>query len=300
VAQRRVAVPSFWAREQARTLLLMLLPSVVTLVLVVAYPTFSLVHASLQSWNLFAGERTFVGLSNFETILRDPIFRRSLARTSVYTVACVSVEVTFGFALGAAFNRELRGVGFLRTLLIAPLLIAPVATGLIWRFMYEPSIGVVNQLLEAVGFRPVLWISSISLALFSVGVVEVWQWTPFAFLVLLAGMQAIPESLDEAAQLDGASWLRRFWYVQRPLLMPLVSVIVLIRSIDVFRTFDLIYVMTRGGPGNATYLLSFYNYVLGFTQFQMGTASAAALLIMLIAGGFTSVLLGQLTRMEVI
>jgi multiple sugar transport system permease protein len=281
-------------------LLLMLLPSLATLILVVAYPTFSLFRASLQSWNLFVGERTFVGLANFAAIVEDPVFRQSLVRTSVYTLVCVSAQVTLGFALGAVFNRDLRGVGFLRTLLIAPLLIAPVATGLIWRFMYEPSIGVINQLLRAAHLSPVLWISSTSLALFSIGVVEVWQWTPFAFLVLLAGMQAIPESLDEAAQLDGASWASRFWHVQRPLLMPLASVVVLMRSIDVFRTFDLVYVMTRGGPGNATYLLSFYNYVLGFTQFQMGMASAAALIIMFIAMGFTGVLLRQLGNAGVI
>jgi multiple sugar transport system permease protein len=266
--------------------------------LVVAYPTVFLLLTSGQSWNLLVGIRTPVGLANYAAILTDRLFQQSVLRTLEYTAACVAAEVSLGLVLAAAFNRELPGIGLLRTLLVTPLLIAPVATGLIWRFMYEPSIGVINQALRRVGLRPLLWISSPALALTGVGISEVWQWTPFVFLVLLAGLKGLPESFDEAAQLDGASWPRRLWHIQMPLLTRIILVIVLLRFIDIFRSFDLIYVMTRGGPGDATYTLSFYNYVLGFTQFQMGMASATALITVAFATIVTSILLRQLFKPE--
>ncbi len=297
---RRVhtAASCSWRVQRSLILFAMLLPCLAALALVIAYPTIFLLRTSLESWNLLVGIRTPAGLANYAAILTDSLFWQSVLRTLEYTAGCVFAELVLGFALAAAFNRELLGVGLLRTLLVTPLLIAPVATGLIWRFMYEPSIGVINQVLRRVGLHPVLWISSPALALTGVGISEVWQWTPFVFLVLLAGFKGLSESFDESAQLDGASWLERFWFIQVPLLRPVILVIVLLRFIDIFRTFDLVYVMTRGGPGNATYTLSFYNYVLGFTQFQVGMASAAAVLSMAFTTGITTVLLRQLFRAE--
>jgi multiple sugar transport system permease protein len=276
----------------------MFLPCLATLVLVVAYPTVFLLRTSVQSWNLLVGIRKAVGIANYAAILADPLFQQSLVRTLEYAAACLCSELFAGLALAAAFNRELAGVGVLRTLLIAPLLVAPVVTGLIWRLMYEPSIGVINQLLTRLSLPPVLWISSSSLALAAVGIAEIWQWTPFVFLVLLAGLRGLPEHFDEAAQIDGASWPQRFWLVQVPLLKQVILVVILLRFLDIFRTFDLVYVMTRGGPGNATYVLAFYNYVLGFTQFQMGMASAAAVLSMVFSTVLTAVLLRQLFQPE--
>lgn len=294
----RTAASGSWRVRRRVILFLMLLPCLTALVFVVAYPTLFLLRTSGQSWNLLVGVRTWVGLANYASIATDSLFQQSVSRTLEYTVACVLLEVCLGVALAAVFNRELFGIGFLRTLLVTPLLIAPVATGLIWRFMYEPSIGVINQVLRRVGLWTALWISSPSLALTGVGIAEVWQWTPFVFLVLLAGFKGLSENFDEAAQLDGASWPQRFWFIQMPLLRPIILVVVLLRFIDVFRTFDLVYVMTRGGPGDATYTLAFYNYVLGFTQFQVGMASAAAVLSMVFATGVTTVLLRQLFRPE--
>jgi multiple sugar transport system permease protein len=292
------AASGSWRARRSAILFMMLLPCLGALTFVVAYPTIFLLRTSLQSWNLLVGIRTPVGLANYAAILSDRLFQQSVLRTLEYSVVCVLAELALGFVLATLFNREVLGVGLLRTLLVTPLLIAPVATGLTWRFMYEPSIGVINQVLRHTGLPAVLWISSPRLALTGVGIAEVWQWTPFVFLVLLAGFKGLSENLDEAAQLDGASWARRFWLIQVPLLRPVILVVVLLRFIDIFRTFDLVYVMTRGGPGDATYTLAFYNYVLGFTQFQVGMACAAAVLAMAFATAVTTVLLRQLFRPE--
>lgn len=275
-----------------------LAPSLLVLVAIVVYPTIALIQNSLYHWNLLVGNRMFVGVQNYTSLLTDPIFLESLLRTSGYTAGVVSAQLVLGFALALLFNRSLPGLGVLRTLLISPMLVAPVMVGLTWRFMYEPSIGVLNYLLSIVHLPGVRWISDTAIALPAVGLADVWQWTPFVFLILLAGLQSIPESIVEAAVMDGASTRRIILEMQVPLLSRVILIVVLLRVIDSVKLFDLIYVVTRGGPGNSTYLASFYNYVVGFTQFQMGRASATAFLIMLMISVLTTLLLRVILRGE--
>jgi multiple sugar transport system permease protein len=260
--------------------LLFLVPAGAIILAVVIFPMVSLISNAFYSWNLLTGTRTWIGLGNYASILTEPLFLKSLLRTTVFALVVVVVELSIGFLLALLFNRALYGEGVMRSLFLAPMLIAPVAAGLIWRFMYEPSIGIINYLLSLVGLPAVRWISQTSTALPAVGVTEIWQWTPFVFLVFLAGLQGIPRSIQEAATLDGASSPMILREIQVPMLRWVIAIIALLRLIDVFKMFDLIYVITRGGPGNSTYLVAFYNYVVGFTQFQMGKASAAAFIIL--------------------
>jgi multiple sugar transport system permease protein len=271
--------------------LLFLLPTAVIIAAVVIYPMFSLLTNGLYRWNLLSGVRTWTGLGNYASILTDPLFLKSLLRTTIFALVVVAVELSLGFLLAVLFNRTIMGEGVLRSFFLAPMLIAPVAAGLIWRFMYEPSIGIINYLLSLIGLPAVRWISQTSTALPSVGVTEIWQWTPFVFLVFLAGLQGIPRSVLEAATLDGASSPRIMREIQIPMLRWVIAIIALLRLIDVFKMFDLIYVITRGGPGNSTYLVAFYNYVVGFTQFQMGKASATAFIILNIISIMTLILI---------
>lgn len=275
-----------------------LAPGLVVLVAIVVYPTIALIQNSLYDWNLLVGIRTFVGWQNYVSVLTDRLFLESLLRTFTYTAGVVAVEVVLGFALALLFNRSLPGLGVMRTLLIAPMLVAPVMVGLTWRFMYEPSIGVINYLLSASHLPRLRWISDTATALPSVGLADIWQWTPFVFLIFLAGLQSISENILEAAVMDGASTRRIVWEMQLPLLSRIIVIVVLLRVIDSLRLFDLIYVVTRGGPGNSTYLVAFYNYVVGFTQFQMGRASATAFIIMLVISVLTTVLLRVILRKE--
>ncbi len=275
---------------------LFLLPTACIIVAIVLFPMVSLVNNSLYRWNLLSGVRTWTGLGNYATVLTDQLFLKSLLRTMLFSIVIVAVELSLGFLLALLFNRALFGEGFLRSLLIAPMLIAPVAVGLIWRFMYEPSIGIINYLLSLVGLPAVRWISQTSTALPSVGIAEIWQWTPFVFLVFLAGLQGIPRSVIEASTLDGASSRQVMFEIQIPMLRWVILIVALLRMIDVFKIFDLVYVITRGGPGNSTYLVAFYNYVVGFTQFQMGKASATAFIILNIISVMTLLLIRLVFR----
>lgn len=277
---------------------LFLLPMAIVIIAIVIFPLVSLINNSLYRWNLLTGIRTWAGLSNYWMVLSDPLFLKSLLRTLIFTIAVVMVELGLGFLLAIVFNRTIMGQGVIRSLLIAPMLIAPVAVGLIWRFMYEPSIGIINYLLSLGGLPAVRWISDTSTALIGVGIAEIWQWTPFVFLVFLAGLQGIPRSVVEAATLDGASAGQIMVEMQIPMLRWVILIIALLRFIDIFKMFDLIFVITRGGPGNSTYLIAFYNYVLGFTQFQMGAASATAFIILNIISVLTLILIRVLFRGE--
>lgn len=280
------------------TAFLFLAPGLIALVAIVVYPTIALIKNSLLDWNLLVGTQTFVGLDNYRSVLTDPLFLASVERTVIYTAGAVSMQLGLGFLLALLFNRSSRGLGALRTLLIAPMLVAPVMVGLTWRFMYEPSIGVINYLLSSLHLPTLRWISSTATALPSIGAADVWQWTPFVFLVMLAGLQSIPEHILEAAKMDGAETWRIVVEIQLPLISRIIIIVALLRVIDSLKLFDLVYVVTRGGPGNSTYLMTFYNYVVGFTQFQIGRASATAVIIMLTISLLTTLLLRAILRKE--
>jgi multiple sugar transport system permease protein len=255
------------AQAERRLAWLFLVPSLALLLTLSVYPLVDAAARSLRVENLFNPAAShFVGLRNYGDLFADPFFRRSLLLTLEWTLVVVAVELLLGLLLALVLERARRLSGLLRTLITLPVFISPVAMGLTWRFMFEPTAGVVNWALLQLGLSPQPWLSSTATALPTVMIADAWQWTPFVALILLAGMRTIPAEILEAASIDRVKGLRRVWLIVLPSIWPVVVVVTLIRLVDSVRIFDLVYVMTRGGPGSATLVASVYD----FTIFQSG------------------------------
>jgi multiple sugar transport system permease protein len=213
---------------------------------------------------------------------RDRTFWYSVWLTLLLVGTAVGLQFLFGLLLALLMDRQRWGGAPLRVLLVSPVLLSPIAMGLMWRYMFEPEIGVVNAGFRALGLRPHAWLSDPGLALWAIVAIAVWQWTPFFFLVFLAGLAGIPHEVTEAAQLDGASDWRILWHVHLPLLKPVIAIVLLIRIIETVRDFSTVYITTFGGPGVATYVLAFYAWIQGFYKWEMGYASAVAIVVVVL------------------
>jgi len=284
-------------RAETGTALLLLAPSVAFLFLMTIIPMVYSLWLSFQNYSLMRPDLvTFYGLGNYAEILRDSVFWEALRVTVVFTISVVVLEFVLGFLIASLLDRQMRGMGLVRTFLIIPVFISPVAMGLTWRYMFQPSYGLINYLLGLVGLPRLDWVVSTTWALPAVVLVDVWQWTPFVVLILLAGMQSISPEITEAADLDG---LTRWQYLRRivlPMIQPVILVIGLIRIIDSIKVFDLIYIMTRGGPATATYALSIHTYIKAFQMNDMGQSAALAWIIVVLVNIFTFIFLRMLSR----
>lgn len=277
---------------------LFILPPWLLLVGIVIFPLFYSLYLSVTDFGLLRFSFNFVGATNYAQVFQDPVFLSSIIRTFVFTAITLVAQIILGFGIALLFNRKVFGLGVLRTILVSPMLLAPVVVGLTWRFMYDPSIGVLNYTLSLLHLPAIEWISTPSNALYSVAIAEIWQWTPFAFLVFLAALQGIPTDVEEAAKIDGVEWWRRIWEIQIPMIKPVIYIVVLIRLIDALKSFDLVYIITRGGPGDATYLLSFFTYVMAFGRGLFGTSTAASYLILIMIMVIVTVLMRVLYGKE--
>ena len=271
-------------------------PPMILILLIVILPTIQLIVNSLYRWSLLSGIKRFDGIGQYVSVFTDNLFTGSLLRTLIYTLVVVFAELALGFCVALVFNREFRGSRLLRTAYLTPMLMVPIMVGLLWSLMYQPSIGVVNYMLGSLGIPPLDWLASSRLALPAVGIAEIWQWTPFVTIVMMAGLQGLPSNVLAAARLDGAGRLRRLFTIELPMMSNIIAIVFLLRFIDVFKTFGLVYIMTRGGPGRSTMLAGFYPWEVGFSQFLMGKASAAAFVLMNIISIMTLVLLRFILR----
>ncbi len=233
-----------------------LAPALVIMVIALLYPLGYMVFGSFRDWDpsQSIGETTFIGLGNYISLWNDPNFHESLVVTLKFAITVVFVEMIVGVGLALLLDRNLRGMSVLRTMFILPMMIAPVVVGLIWRYMYHPSIGIFNQTLEKIGLGSVDWLGQH--ALLSVIIADIWQWTPFIFILSLAALQSLPRSALEAARIDGASGWQQIIYIKIPLMMPVLIVTCLLRLIDAFKVLEVILVMTEGGPGLSTEILA--------------------------------------------
>ena len=242
------------------------------------FPIGYLFWVSLQSVN---GTRMrFIGLDNYNLIAGDPTFWDAVRVTLLYVVATTGLELVLGFGLALVLARKLRGLGLVRTLLIIPMAMTPVVVGLTWRLLYTPPFGLVNYGASVVGIDLPPLLTDPVLALVAVVVVDVWQWTPFMMLLVLAGLQSLPNEPFEAASVDGASRLQLLRYLTIPMLRGIVLVALIFRGIDAFDTFDTIYVLTRGGPGTATQTLTMFDFFQAFRWFHFGYAAAVAVVML--------------------
>jgi multiple sugar transport system permease protein len=256
-------------------------PATFYLAAIALYVTIFLVYFSLCNWSVSSPKPSFIGLANYSEILSDLKFWQSILLTIIFLVSAVGVELILGFAIALLLNRPIFGVKVIRTLLILPMAMTPVVSGLIWRILYDPTLGLINYLLSLVGIKGPAWVATASTALPAVILVDVWQWTPFAFLVITAGLQSLPAEPYEAASIDGAKPHQVLFHITIPLLKQVLLILILLRGIDVIKVFDIIYVITNGGPGNATQTLVFYTFLKGFQWFDLGYASAMAMFLLL-------------------
>jgi|TARA_B110001452_G_scaffold263505_2_gene265035 multiple sugar transport system permease protein len=233
-------------------------PAGVVLALGLLYPIGYMVYASFLNWNpsQLIGEADWVGLKNYSDLLVDDAFKESLWVTLKFAFIVVFIEMVIGLGLALLLDRNIRGMSALRTIFILPMMIAPIVVGLMWRYMYHPSVGIFNRTLNDLGFESIPWLSDSTWALISIIIADVWQWTPFIFILCLAALQSLPRSTLEAARLDGANAWQQALYIKIPLMMPVLIVTLLLRLIDAFKVLEVILVMTNGGPGLSTEIMS--------------------------------------------
>jgi multiple sugar transport system permease protein len=259
---------------------LAVLPTSVMMLLIFGLPLVFSLYLSFQGWSpdqaLFAGR--FAGLANYQDLMTDPQFLKSLSVTFIYTAVTVSAELACGLGIALLLNVDLPWIGFFRTALVVPMMITPIVAALCWKLLLDPDHGVVNYWIGS----HIVWLGRADTALISVMVVNLWQNAPYVAVLLLAGLRSLPSEPVEAASIDGASRWQVFWHVTLPLLRPYILVALLLRTIFEFRAFDNIYVMTSGGPANATMSLSMYTYLASFVQFDLSLGSAASWLMLLI------------------
>ncbi|MFK7875200.1 MAG: carbohydrate ABC transporter permease [Paracoccaceae bacterium] len=235
---------------------LFMAPAAIIMAIALLYPLGYMMWGSLRDWNptQSIGEAEFVGLRNYVTLWNDPNFWESLGVTLKFAFFVVSFEMALGVGLALLLDRNIRGMSLLRTLFILPMMIAPVVVGLMWRYMYHPTIGTFNTFLESIGLPTVDWLGNY--ALMSIIIADIWQWTPFIFILSLAALQSLPRSALEAARIDGATGWQQIIHIKLPLMMPVLIVTALLRLIDAFKVLEVILVMTEGGPGLSTEILA--------------------------------------------
>ena len=266
------------ARQERWTPWLLLAPCLLVILVVGIYPllysfwiSFYAYHPTNPSF-----PSGFVFLDNYLSILSDKRALHSFGLTFTFATIDVALTTILGLGLALWLNKSWPGLALLRGALLVPMFLTPIAVGITWRIMFQPDLGILNHILRTLGLDGPDWLGDPSNALSSVLIVDIWQWTPFMFLILFAGVRSLPRSPVEAANIDGATAWQIFWLVLLPLLKPVILLAVILRFIDAFRTFDQIFMMTRGGPNHATDLMSLYLYRVNFKFFDIGYGAAVS------------------------
>jgi multiple sugar transport system permease protein len=297
---RQVEKPRSIDSERA-TKLLFIIPAVVYLLLLSVFPFVYSVYLSLYDVKLTHMDRKwFVGLENYQTLLTDTLFLKAIQNTVVLTTFSIALELLLGFCCAKVFLslREMRSGQVLRSMAILPMMITPICVGLMFSYILNPTLGIANYLLSGIGIEGPSWFGDPNFALPAVIAINAWQWTPFMMLLMLAGLVSIPASLYEAAELEGAKWHHVARWIELPAIRDVILVGVILRVIDNLKLFDLIYVTTRGGPGDATELITFFAYRQDFRFFQVGYGSAASVIILLISIVVTTIAVTYLRRVQ--
>ena len=277
--------------------LLLLTPALAVLLSLSIYPLIYSITISLQRETADGIKWT---LANFARLGSDSFFLTAMAHTFVYAAAALVLEFSIGLGLALLLNTQMRGRGFFRATLLVPMMLPTVVVGVVWRLMLNANFGAINGTLKefALNTEGLTWTASPRLAFLSVIVVDVWQWTPFVFLVLLAGLQAIPQEPYEAALIDGSSRWQTFRHVTLPLLKPAILIALLLRTMDLLRVFDQIFILTEGGPGFATETISLYIYRTAFRFFDFGYAAAMSFVLLALTNVISTIYIRLLQTKE--
>ena len=282
--RRRSPLPYTWQKGY-----LLAGPAFVVMLAIFVYPLGYSFLMSFFRWDL-SGSAPFIGTGNYTDELFGRQFNQALRNQIIFSVVSITVEVVAGMAIAVLVNGELRGMRLARTLLLVPPMIAPAVVGLNFRWLFNTQYGLVDALLRMFNLPSIPWLSDPTWALVSVIIADVWQNTPLMVLLFLAGLQSLPQEPLEAATVDGAGPWQRFWHIVLPLMRPFIMIALMLRIIDTFRTFDVVWLMTQGGPGGASNLLTVYAYLLAFQAVDFGHAAAVSY----IALGMSLVVLGLL------
>lgn len=275
------------------------MPAVLFVLVMMLFPILYTFRISFFEWSMSAiTPPKWVGLDNYITLLTEGRFWRAVGSTLYFTIVALVIEIVLGVAIALLLSREFRGKNFIKTIFLLPMVATPVAMGLVWMMIYEPTIGAANMMLKMMGLQPLLWLASPDQALGSLIIVDVWQWTPMIALIVMAGLATIPTDPYEAADVDGAGRWRKFISITLPLLRTTIIVAAMLRLIDVLKTFDIIYATTQGGPDLSTETLNIYGYVLGFQYFKLGMASALLVIFFALVLGLTLLMIWMRKRME--
>ncbi|MDH3675709.1 MAG: sugar ABC transporter permease [Anaerolineae bacterium] len=272
-------------------------PSVIIMLVLMAFPIAYTLYLSFTKWSPTSlGSPEIIGLENYITLITDDErFLNALWRTLWFTVAAVGIQTVLGVGLALIFNREFVGRGIVRTIFLMSMVATPVAIALVWMMIMDINTGILNYFLDLVAGIRVGWLNDRKVVLWSMIIIDTWQWTPFIMLITLAGLSALPTEPYESAVIDGASPVQLFWYLTLPMLRPTLMVALMFRSIDALKTFDIIYVITQGGPAFASETLNLYGFSQGFQYFNMGYGSALLILYFMLVMG-TSMLFIRLRR----
>ena len=268
--------------EQRKFILLMLAPATILMMSLTLFPFLVSLYLSFTDYSLIQpDEINGIGFDNYSSLLTSSDFWTSVRVTLMFTIFAVSIQTVLGVGIAALLHHEIKQAPWLRVVYLLPMAITPIAATFTFRLMFNPSLGVLNYFLTSLGFEPSAWTASPNLALFSLILVDTWQWTPFILLIVMGGMAAIPPESEEASAMDGAGPFRTFFWVILPQLKPYLALALLFRLIDAFKTFDIIFVLTGGGPGVLTRTLNLLAYKYGIEFLSMGYASAIAIIMLI-------------------
>ena len=255
-----------------------------TLVMAAAclYPVLSAFRLSLFDWSMGTpwSSAAWIGWGNFVSAFGNPRVWSSLWTTLCFAGVCVSAEMVLGIALALALEHPVRGMAVFRTLFILPMMIAPIAVGLVWRYLFDAQFGLINAVLALFGIAARGWLADPSLAFAASVIADVWQWTPFVFIMMIAALANVDSAVIEAAGMDGASWWQMTFWVKLPMVMNVIAITLMMRLIDAFRVLEVIYVLTFGGPGDSTEILALHIYKTAFVGQQLGVAAAISVLLL--------------------
>ncbi len=255
-----------------------LMPAIVVLFVLTLSPMLLNLYLAFTFWRGGIQDPNWIGLGNFEFLLADANFLNSIIRSATFTFSAVIFELLLGLITAIMLTRRLRGRSIFRVAILLPMVMTPVVSALTWKtLIYDPSWGLTGYLFDLAGFGRVAVVADVNLSILGVIIVDIWHWTPFVTIVLFAGLLSVPSEPLEAAHIDGANAWQRFRYVILPMVMPVLLVVTMLRTLDAFRTFDMIYVMTQGGPGRVTQTLPIYIYETMFSFSNFGGAAAVGL-----------------------
>ncbi|MDQ0173339.1 carbohydrate ABC transporter permease [Paenibacillus tundrae] len=261
----------------------MLAPVTLLLICVTVFPfIYTVTNSFTDYYYLTSDAKQFIGFSNYVKIIQDEQFRQAVWNTLKFMFLAVSIETALGLGIAVLIESMRRGQKVLRITMLIPSLLPPVTVALIWQMMLSNHNGIVNHLLHWFGVGPFNFLMDINIAFNAILFIDIWQWTPFAFLLLYAGLQSVPRSQFEAAKVDGAGKLRIFFHITLPNIMPTLFMVILLRTIDTFRLFDKVNILTGGGPANSTTTITQYIYKQGVYNLQIGYGAAASVIMVML------------------